>query len=226
MRIDRGPGDLASPWLLAAGQRHNSGYIACNHHEIRYPDWIDGSPVWAAWPLGILATRVLSGFIPPNTLTGPVAKGGGRWLGRRQDPSCLEPLPFKQSVCCPPTSHPLPLILYISSELAVAVQSLVNDALLLLTALQSLDFTRSTIEFRRYTLARTCSRTVYLFDHAPRPSKHEPDLEPTLESTSIPNCQTSPCCPRLLPWPSPPPSSRPRLTLFAILLRRVRCDAP
>lgn len=30
-------GDLAGPWLLAATQRHKSGYIACNHHGIPAP---------------------------------------------------------------------------------------------------------------------------------------------------------------------------------------------
>lgn len=105
--------------------------------EFRHPDWTDGSPVWAAWPFGFLATRVLSGFIPPSTLTGPVAKGGGRWLGRRRGTVRVwSPLPFKQPVRCPPTATPFLSFLYLSSELSVAVQSLVNDALLLLTTLQ------------------------------------------------------------------------------------------
>lgn len=56
------------------------------------------------------------------------------------DRSCLEPprtpFPLNSPSAAPQPATPFLSFLYISSELAVAVQSLVNDALLLLTTLQ------------------------------------------------------------------------------------------
>lgn len=121
--------------------------------EFRHPDWTDGSPVWAAWPFGFLATRVLSGFIPPSTLTGPVAKGGGSLV--RQAPghrSCLEPPPDSRAPFPlnspsaapqppPPSSH-----FYTSPPNLLLLFSLSLTTPFFFLPLSSfLDYTRSTV---------------------------------------------------------------------------------
>lgn len=86
-------GDLASPWLLAAEQRHKSGYIACNHHGIPAPGLdrrltrVGGMASWPSWRRG----SSLDSFRRARS-QGQVRKGGGSLV--RQAPghrSCLEP---------------------------------------------------------------------------------------------------------------------------------------
>lgn len=235
MRIDRGPRQPLAPGSRAAPQI----WIHCLQ-----PSWNSGARIGSTAHacgrhglLALLATRVLSGFIPPSTLTGPGAKGGGRWLGRRRGtvrvwspPDSRAPFPLNSPSAAPQPPTPFLSFLYISSELAVAVQSLVNDALLLLTTLQ---FPGLHSLHRCLDLGDTPQLTpalgLFTCCCCPRASTINTRTRPR---TYIANKQTlyqtcSPCCPRLLPWPSPPPSSRPRLTLSAILPRRVRCgDAP
>lgn len=120
--------------------------------EFRRPDWTDGSRVWAAWPLGPLGDEGPLWIHSAEHAHRARCERGGSLVrqapGHRsclEPPQTLEPFPLNSPSAAPQPPTPFLSFLYISSELAVAVQSLVNDALLLLTTLQFLDYTRSTV---------------------------------------------------------------------------------
>lgn len=137
MRIDRGPrrplalGSNAAPqiWIHCLQPSWNSGTRIgptahpCGRHGL-LASWRRGSSLEHAHR----ASRERGGSL--------VRQAPGHRSCLEPPPRLQSPLPFKQPVRCPPTATPFLSFLYISSELAVAVQSLVNDALLLLTTLQ------------------------------------------------------------------------------------------